>query len=190
MIAHSGRVALASELTSVQLSDGLTARTTQERGGARGRGAEHIELEGDQRAQIYIVGGAAMSLAYSRERTTRDVDARIDAGHSRLTEAVRTVGRPVGDEGAGGAGVRPGGHWGAVHAPGVLGRRAGDCQVRRLVQRFRPRVRSARDRRRRLVVEPRIQQPVPELFPEEPVKPRARALVEATFRNRNVEYER
>ena len=34
-----------------------------------------------------------MSLAFSRERTTRDVDARIDAGHYRLTEAVRTVGR-------------------------------------------------------------------------------------------------
>ena len=45
------------------------------------------------RAQIYIVGGAAMSLAYSRARRTEDVDARIDAGHSRLTEAVRTVGR-------------------------------------------------------------------------------------------------
>ena len=29
-----------------------------------------------------------------------------------------------------------------------------------------------------------------ELFPEEPVKPRARALVEAAFRNRSVEYER
>ena len=45
------------------------------------------------RAQIYIVGGAAMSLAFSRERLTMDVDARIDTGHYRLTEAVRTVGR-------------------------------------------------------------------------------------------------
>ena len=45
------------------------------------------------RAQIYIVGGAAMSLAFARDRTTRDVDARIDTGHSRLTEAVRTIGR-------------------------------------------------------------------------------------------------
>ncbi|MXY25115.1 MAG: nucleotidyl transferase [Acidobacteria bacterium] len=45
------------------------------------------------RAQIYIVGGAAMSLAFDRERTTRDVDARIDAGHPRLVEAVRKVGR-------------------------------------------------------------------------------------------------
>ena len=48
------------------------------------------------RAQIYIVGGAAMSLAFSRERTTRDVDARIDTGHSRLTEAVRKIGRKYG----------------------------------------------------------------------------------------------
>ena len=45
------------------------------------------------RAQIYIVGGAAMSLAFDRVRTTRDVDARIDTGHSRLVEAVRKVGR-------------------------------------------------------------------------------------------------
>jgi hypothetical protein len=48
------------------------------------------------RAQIYIVGGAAMSLAFDRERTTRDVDARIDTGHSRLVEAVRKVGRRYG----------------------------------------------------------------------------------------------
>ena len=45
------------------------------------------------RAQIYIVGPAAMSLAFSRDRTTEDVDARFDTGHCRLTEAVRTVGR-------------------------------------------------------------------------------------------------
>ena len=60
------------------------------------------------RAQIYIIGGAAMSLAFSRDRlrrtslldvllvTTRDVDARIDTGHSRLTEAVRKIGRKYG----------------------------------------------------------------------------------------------
>lgn len=48
------------------------------------------------RAQIYIVGGAAMSLAFARDRTTRDVDARIDIGHSRLTEAVRKIGRKYG----------------------------------------------------------------------------------------------
>lgn len=48
------------------------------------------------RAQIYIVGGAAMSLAFSRDRTTQDVDARIDAGHYRLTEAVRKLGRKHG----------------------------------------------------------------------------------------------
>ena len=44
------------------------------------------------RAQIYVVGGAAMSLAFDRERTTRDVDARVAAGHHRLAEAVRAVG--------------------------------------------------------------------------------------------------
>ena len=45
------------------------------------------------RAQIYVIGGAAMSLAYARERQTEDVDARIDEGHQRLTQAVRIVGR-------------------------------------------------------------------------------------------------
>ena len=54
--------------------------------------SKELRLEG-ARAQIYIVGDAAMSLSFGRERTTTDVDARIDTGHSRLTEAVRTVGR-------------------------------------------------------------------------------------------------
>lgn len=45
------------------------------------------------RAQI---GGAAMSLAFSADRRTEDVDARIDVGHSRLVEAVRKIGRKHG----------------------------------------------------------------------------------------------
>ncbi len=48
------------------------------------------------RAQIYIIGGAAMSMAFSADRRTEDVDARIDAGHSRLVKAVRTIGRKHG----------------------------------------------------------------------------------------------
>lgn len=48
------------------------------------------------RAQVYVVGGAAMSLAFARERTTADVDARIDAGHYQLTKAVRKIGREHG----------------------------------------------------------------------------------------------
>ena len=44
------------------------------------------------RVQVYVVGGAAMSLAFDRERTTRDVDARIALGHHRLALAVRAVG--------------------------------------------------------------------------------------------------
>ena len=35
------------------------------------------------RASIYIVGGAAMALAFDRSRTTHDIDARIDARHRR-----------------------------------------------------------------------------------------------------------
>ena len=37
------------------------------------------------RASIYIVGGAAMALAFDRSRTTHDIDARIDARHRRTT---------------------------------------------------------------------------------------------------------
>ena len=43
------------------------------------------------RAQVYVIGGAAMSLAFDRARTTHDIDARIDSGHGALTEAVRAI---------------------------------------------------------------------------------------------------
>ena len=43
------------------------------------------------RAQVYVIGGAAMSLAFDRARTTHDVDARIESGHGALTEAVREI---------------------------------------------------------------------------------------------------
>ena len=43
------------------------------------------------RASIYIVGGAAMALAFDRSRTTHDIDARIDAGHGALVEAVHHI---------------------------------------------------------------------------------------------------
>ena len=45
------------------------------------------------RAQIYVIGGAAMSLGFSRDRRTEDVDARIDRGHSELVKAVQRVAR-------------------------------------------------------------------------------------------------
>ena len=48
------------------------------------------------RVQIYVIGGAAMSLAFDRGRTTRDVDARIDAGHGALLRAVEKVARKRG----------------------------------------------------------------------------------------------
>ena len=48
------------------------------------------------RAQIYVIGGAAMSLAFDRSRTTHDVDARVDSGHGVLIEAVREIARERG----------------------------------------------------------------------------------------------
>ena len=43
------------------------------------------------RASVYIVGGAAMALAFDRSRTTHDIDGRIDKGHGALIEAVREI---------------------------------------------------------------------------------------------------
>ena len=54
--------------------------------------SKELRMEG-ARAQVYVIGGAAMSLAFDRDRRTEDVDARIDTGHYRLTQAVRKIGR-------------------------------------------------------------------------------------------------
>ena len=43
------------------------------------------------RASVYIVGGAAMALAFDRSRTTHDIDGRIDAGHGALIDSVHEV---------------------------------------------------------------------------------------------------
>ena len=43
------------------------------------------------RASIYIVGGAAMALAFDRTRTTHDIDGRIDEGHGALIQAVHEI---------------------------------------------------------------------------------------------------
>ena len=48
------------------------------------------------RVQIYVIGGAAMSMVFDRNRTTKDVDARIDAGHGVLMKAVEKVARKRG----------------------------------------------------------------------------------------------
>ena len=48
------------------------------------------------RVQIYVVGGAAMSLAFARDRTTLDVDARIVSGHQRMIEVVQKIARKHG----------------------------------------------------------------------------------------------
>ena len=47
-------------------------------------------------ARVYIVGGAAMMLAYDSERTTRDVDGVVLDGHGPLMRAVADVARSRG----------------------------------------------------------------------------------------------
>ena len=49
--------------------------------------------DGRATAQVYVIGGAAMSLGFSRDRRTEDVDARIDHGHAALLQATRRVAR-------------------------------------------------------------------------------------------------
>lgn len=44
-------------------------------------------------ARVYIVGGAAMALAYDSDRYTGDMDGLITDGYAELTEAVREVAR-------------------------------------------------------------------------------------------------
>jgi hypothetical protein len=48
------------------------------------------------RANVYVVGGAAMALLYDERRVTRDIDSVILEGHGPLTEAVRAIARERG----------------------------------------------------------------------------------------------
>jgi hypothetical protein len=52
--------------------------------------AEHLASQGVT-ARIYVVGGAAMALAYDAERSTRDIDAVIVDHHTAVTAAVREI---------------------------------------------------------------------------------------------------
>lgn len=55
--------------------------------------ADHLRQRG-VRGHVYIVGGAAMMLAFDRSRTTRDVDAYVrnqGAEHAEVMEGARRV---------------------------------------------------------------------------------------------------
>ena len=45
------------------------------------------------RAQIYVIGEAAMALGFDERRHTMDVDALIERGHGPVVDAVRRIGR-------------------------------------------------------------------------------------------------
>ena len=47
-------------------------------------------------ARLYVIGGACMALAYGRGRSTEDIDARIDVGHTALTDAAHEIARERG----------------------------------------------------------------------------------------------
>ena len=44
-----------------------------------------------QHGRVYVVGGAAMMLAHSVNRATRDIDAAIEEGYSAIIDAARIV---------------------------------------------------------------------------------------------------
>ena len=52
------------------------------------------------KAQLYVVGGAAMALDFDALRTTHDIDARIVDGHGAVMEAVCRIARKRGRPGS------------------------------------------------------------------------------------------
>ena len=62
---------------------------------ALGEVAGRLQRRG-RRARVYVVGGAAMVLAYGADRLTRDIDAAVIEGHGPLLEEVRGVARERG----------------------------------------------------------------------------------------------
>ena len=42
-------------------------------------------------AKVHVVSSACIALAYERERTTQDIDVRVDAGHKALEDAIREI---------------------------------------------------------------------------------------------------
>lgn len=59
---------------------------------ALGEVAGRLQRRGRQ-ARVYVVGGAAMVLAYGADRLTRDIDAAVIEGHGPLLEEVRALAR-------------------------------------------------------------------------------------------------
>ena len=160
--------------------------------------SKELQFEG-ARAQIYVIGGAAMSLAFDRERTTRDVDARIDTGHYRLTQAVQKVGRRHGLAES----------WLNEQATAAIPR-TGDARARTVYESayltvtgasakhlLAMKLAAGRDKDEGdialLCQKLELEDPEEaiaiyrELFPGEQLKGTARAAVDAAFRNRSVE---
>lgn len=52
--------------------------------------AERLARRG-VRANVYVIGGAAMAMQYDERRATRDIDAVVLSGHGPLIEEVRSM---------------------------------------------------------------------------------------------------
>ena len=154
------------------------------------------------RAQIYIIGGAAMSLAFSADRRTEDVDARIDAGHSRLVEAVRKIGRKHGfrdtwlNDQATTAIPREEDERAAVVYESPYLTVTGASARHLLAMKLLAAREKDRDDIATLCEHLKLKDPVAairiykDLFPDEQVKLRARQMLDSTFRTRTPERDR
>ena len=54
--------------------------------------AERLARRG-ARANIYVIGGAAMAMQFDERRATRDIDSVVLSGHGPLTDEVRAMAR-------------------------------------------------------------------------------------------------
>ena len=57
--------------------------------------SQRLEARG-VKADVYVVGGAAITLAYDARRTTRDIDAMIRSGRGAVVEEVKQIARERG----------------------------------------------------------------------------------------------
>lgn len=145
------------------------------------------------RAQVYAIGGAAMTLAFSQERRTEDVDARIDRGHSGLVIAVQRVGRRHGlgdswlnEQATSNIPGAPDENARTLYESGNLTVTGASAKHLLAMKLYAARERDQRDIGT-LVDELKLRNReeavaiYERLFPDEPLKDRAQALLDATF---------
>ncbi|TYB49093.1 DUF6036 family nucleotidyltransferase [Actinomadura chibensis] len=120
-------------------------------------------------ADIYVVGGAAMALAYDARRSTRDIDAVFEP-HGIVLEEVRAVARELGLP-----------QWWLNEQASVYVAPGGDPAATRVFDHPGLRVSAASPEHLRLDSAKDVLSLCADVFPEEPVPDRARLILEDLF---------